>query len=101
MLITRGIYRWLRHPSYVGFFYWSIGMQLILNNYLSAALSAAASCAFFRRRIPYEEGSLLSLFPDDYPAYARRTYIGIPFVSTTSLYARYEKEEISESRKER
>ncbi|XP_053137049.1 60S ribosomal protein L22 isoform X1 [Hemicordylus capensis] len=26
-LVTRGVYGWFRHPSYVGWFYWSIGTQ--------------------------------------------------------------------------
>ena len=27
-LVTCGVYRWMRHPSYVGWFYWSIGTQV-------------------------------------------------------------------------
>lgn len=40
---------------------------------------------FFVRRIPYEEESLLEYFPDDYPAYRAKTWIGIPFVPTVPL----------------
>jgi len=28
VLVTHGVYSWFRHPSYVGFFYWSIGTQV-------------------------------------------------------------------------
>lgn len=27
-LVTRGVYSWCRHPSYVGWFYWSVGTQV-------------------------------------------------------------------------
>lgn len=80
VLITHGIYNYFRHPSYFGFFYWSVGTQLALGNCVSTSLFALASCMFFRRRIPYEEESLLHLFPDEYPSYAKRTWVGIPFV---------------------
>ncbi|GLV38750.1 uncharacterized protein CBL_05749 [Carabus blaptoides fortunei] len=32
VLVTDGIYRFCRHPSYVGWFYWAIGTQIILIN---------------------------------------------------------------------
>lgn len=82
VLITHGIYKYFRHPSYVGFFYWSVGTQLALGNYVSTSLFALASCMFFQKRIPYEEESLLYLFPDEYPGYAKRTWVGIPFVAS-------------------
>ena len=33
-LVTNGIYAWLRHPSYIGFFWWGLGTLLILGNWL-------------------------------------------------------------------
>jgi len=81
VLITHGIYKYLRHPSYVGFFYWSIATQVVLCNVFNTILYALASCMFFQRRIPYEEESLVCHFPHgEYADYASRTYIGIPFV---------------------
>jgi protein-S-isoprenylcysteine O-methyltransferase len=83
VLITHGIYRYLRHPSYVGFYYWSIGTQLVLGNTISLLVFASASWMFFRRRIPYEEESLMQHFPNGvYAAYAKRTWVGIPFIPT-------------------
>ena len=85
-LVTHGIYKVLRHPSYVGFFYWSIGTQIVLRNWVCVVLFALAGWSFFSRRIPYEERALLRLFGDEYFDYAARTYIGIPCISTSSLY---------------
>ena len=31
-LITVGIYKYLRHPSYTGGFYWSVGSQVRIEN---------------------------------------------------------------------
>ena len=30
-LVTHGVYSYCRHPSYVGWFYWSIGTQVIVS----------------------------------------------------------------------
>lgn len=80
VLVTHGIYKILRHPSYVGFFYWAVGTQLLLGNVLHTLLFAIVAGAFFSRRIPYEEEALMQLFPEEYPDYMKRTYIGIPFI---------------------
>ena len=80
ILITHGIYQIFRHPSYVGFYYWAVGTQLVLNNPISTILYAVAAWTFFRYRIAYEEETLRKLFPQEYESYAARTQIGIPFI---------------------
>lgn len=80
VLVTHGIYKYLRHPSYFGFFYWAVGTQLVLGNPVSSTLYALAAWTFFRHRITYEEDTLCHLFPGKYEAYAATSYIGIPFV---------------------
>eukprot|EP00970_Alexandrium_tamarense_P002896 scaffold418_cov181-Alexandrium_tamarense.AAC.4 len=81
VLVTNGIYGYLRHPSYFGFYYWAVGTQLILCNPLSTTMYGIAAWTFFRYRITYEEETLRKLFPRAYEAYAARTYIGIPLLS--------------------
>lgn len=83
VLVQHGIYKYLRHPSYFGFFYWSIGTQLLLGNMISTVMFTIASWVFFQRRIPYEEATLLKIFPAEYAQYRTSTYIGIPFINTT------------------
>mmetsp|Transcript_12081 Transcript_12081/g.15246 ORF Transcript_12081/g.15246 Transcript_12081/m.15246 type:complete len:208 (-) Transcript_12081:56-679(-) len=80
ILVTEGIYKYFRHPSYVGFFYWSIATQLLLCNPICTVLYTAASWWFFSRRIPYEESTLTQHFPNDYPEYMSKSWIGIPFI---------------------
>ncbi|CAN0391353.1 unnamed protein product, partial [Phaeothamnion confervicola] len=50
-LVTHGVYRWLRHPSYFGWFWWSTGSQLLLANPFCFIGYTLASWVFFRRRI--------------------------------------------------
>ena len=85
VLITRGVYRIFRHPSYVGFYYWSVGTQLLLSNPICIFGYALASGLFFKKRIPYEEKTLVEYFPEEYPDYMAETWIGIPFVRSTPV----------------
>jgi protein-S-isoprenylcysteine O-methyltransferase len=78
-LVTAGIYRYVRHPGYLGWFWWAIGAQLLLGNVLTTALAAVLAWRFFARRIPEEEAILVTLFPD-YPAYRARTPTWLPFI---------------------
>lgn len=78
-LVTHGVYKILRHPSYFGFFWWSVGTQITLANPVCVFAFAYASWSFFADRIPYEEYHLMRFF-SDYAEYRKRTYIGIPFI---------------------
>jgi protein-S-isoprenylcysteine O-methyltransferase Ste14 len=51
---------------------------------LHTVLFAIAAWMFFSRRIPYEEESLMQLFPHEYPDYKRQTFTGIPFLFTSN-----------------
>jgi len=80
ILVKGGIYSILRHPAYFGWFWWSIGSQVLLGNPICLVLYSLASWSFFANRIPYEELTLSKFFGDEYTRYARRTIIGIPFI---------------------
>lgn len=80
VLVTRGIYGWLRHPAYFGYFYWAVGTQVLLVNPVCLVAYALASFLFFVRRIHYEERILLRFFGEDYRRYRDHTRIGIPFI---------------------
>mmetsp|Transcript_23613 Transcript_23613/g.53267 ORF Transcript_23613/g.53267 Transcript_23613/m.53267 type:complete len:273 (-) Transcript_23613:283-1101(-) len=79
-LVTHGVYKRLRHPSYFGWFWWCVGLQLLLSNPICTLAYAYAARDFFMKRIPIEEAALIRFYPNEYPAYMSRTYIGIPFV---------------------
>lgn len=80
-LITHGVYRFMRHPSYVGWFWWSIGTQIILGNPICTLLYTAVSWRFFKDRIFVEEITLLNFFGDSYFVYQKRVPTGLPFIN--------------------
>ncbi|KAK4079392.1 hypothetical protein Trihar35433_497 [Trichoderma harzianum] len=80
LLVTTGIYGWIRHPSYFGFFYWGLGTQLVLGNVLCFVAYSAVLYMFFRGRIIHEEGKLVEFFGDDYVSYRKRVGTLMPFI---------------------
>ena len=79
-LVTRGVFAYFRHPSYVGWFYWSLGTQVVLSNPICFALYGYVSWLFFNERVYVEEYSLLQFFGSQYHKYQRQVPVGIPFV---------------------
>ncbi|KAF1812583.1 protein-S-isoprenylcysteine O-methyltransferase [Eremomyces bilateralis CBS 781.70] len=80
MLVTYGVYAWLRHPSYFGFFWYAVGTQLVLGNLLCTIAFSGVLWAFFNHRIKQEEKFLTNFFGKDYTAYKASTLVGIPFI---------------------
>lgn len=95
-LVTHGIYRYLRHPSYFGWFYWSVGTQILLCNPISFCFFTYASWTFFNSRIPYEEETLLEFYQQEYVDYCLRTFIGIPFIRSVTNNGGYTQSRSSE-----
>ncbi|GAB4853239.1 protein-S-isoprenylcysteine O-methyltransferase [Ancistrocladus abbreviatus] len=79
-LVTHGIYSFVRHPGYCGFFIWSVGIQVMLLNPFCTVAFAVVVWRFFAERIPYEEYFLRQFFGEEYEEYARRVISGVPFV---------------------
>ena len=55
-LVTNGIYAWLRHPSYFGFWWWGLGTQMVLGNGICFVGYVVVLWKFFKDRI--ESGSV-------------------------------------------
>ncbi|KAH9557925.1 hypothetical protein CY35_07G110500 [Sphagnum magellanicum] len=79
-LVTHGIYRFFRHPGYLGFLIWSVGSQVLLCNPVCTVGYTIVMWRFFRDRIPYEEFFLVQFFGEEYQQYAERVPSGIPFI---------------------
>jgi len=80
VLVTHGIYSLFRHPSYVGWFYWSIGTQIILLNPICVIGYAIVSWKFFDERINDEELCLIKFFGQNYIEYKKNVKTGLPFI---------------------
>ena len=78
VLVTHGVYSVVRHPSYAGWFWWSVGTQIMLGNPLCTVAYAAASWMFFRGRIAFEERAMIRFFGQQYTDYQKRVPSGVP-----------------------
>ena len=78
-LVMHGIYSVLRHPSYTGFFYYSLGTQLLLLNPVCAIGYGMVLSRFFSDRIEEEEERLAEV--EGWEVYRRRTAVWIPGVA--------------------
>jgi protein-S-isoprenylcysteine O-methyltransferase Ste14 len=77
-LIQKGLYRYLRHPSYSGSLLSFLGLALVFNNWLTFLIIFFPILFAFLYRISVEEAQLRKSFGDDYLAYAQRTKKLIP-----------------------
>jgi protein-S-isoprenylcysteine O-methyltransferase Ste14 len=71
-LVTRGPYRWVRHPMYLGVALLMLAVSLLSANALCALLGTVV-VAMQLLRTRTEEAKLVERFGEDYRAYARRT----------------------------
>lgn len=76
-VVSRGLYRSIRHPVYVGDLMLLVGLELALNSWL--VLGALALIPIVFRRAIREEKLLAERLPG-YEAYMQRTKRFIPFV---------------------
>lgn len=71
-LVTRGPYRWVRHPFYGAAALWMLGNSLAAANWFLLTTSGLAFLLLVVRT-GKEEENLLRRFGDDYRAYVQRT----------------------------
>ncbi|MES1911537.1 MAG: hypothetical protein MHM6MM_003952, partial [Cercozoa sp. M6MM] len=79
-LVKSGVFAHIRHPSYLGWFAWSIASQVLLFNPLCVVAFAFASWQFFAMRIPDEELKLINMFGEEYVRYRAETPTCIPLM---------------------
>jgi protein-S-isoprenylcysteine O-methyltransferase Ste14 len=78
-LITRGPYRFVRHPIYTGLLTGVAGTLIGSGKVRELVILAAAALAIWAK-LSVEERLMLRQFPEAYPEYRRRTKAIIPFV---------------------
>ena len=81
VLVTRGPYRWVRHPLYTIGSSLFIGLGLMADNWFVAALGILAFIAM-AIRTPKEEANLIEKFGDEYREYMKHTGRFLPKVGS-------------------
>jgi len=79
-LITKGIYRFIRHPQYLSQILCDLGAGIALMNFLILPLVIILEIPLFILRGKKEEEMLLRHFGDDFKAYKKRSGFFIPFI---------------------
>jgi protein-S-isoprenylcysteine O-methyltransferase Ste14 len=72
VVVDRGPYRWVRHPSYAGLLLTLVGLGLTLGSWLSVLALAVLPSAGLVVRIRVEERALLAGLGEPYREYAER-----------------------------
>jgi len=79
-LITKGIYRSIRHPMYLALLLYSLGQTIALPNWVAGPSYLVAFGILFVFRVRREERMMVEEFGADYEAYMARTKRLIPRV---------------------
>ena len=77
-VVTRGPYRWVRHPSYTGLLLIALGFGLGVGNWLSLAICAVIPLVGLLPRIAVEEAELARVLGDQYRRYQKATRRLVP-----------------------
>jgi protein-S-isoprenylcysteine O-methyltransferase Ste14 len=77
-VVTRGPYRWVRHPSYTGLMLVAAGFGLAFGTWPGLVLCLVLPAFALLRRIQVEETELTRVLGDPYRAYRDRTKRLIP-----------------------
>lgn len=79
-LVTRGVYRLVRHPMYTAFWLWAIAQALTLQNWVAGPAGIIGFGTLYLLRVGREEALMRETFGEEWEAYAARTPRLIPFL---------------------
>lgn len=79
-VMQRGLYRHIRHPSYLGAMIGFLGFGLALGNWLSVIVVVVLNTAAYLVRIREEEAALTAGLGERYASYCRHTARLIPHI---------------------
>jgi protein-S-isoprenylcysteine O-methyltransferase Ste14 len=79
-LVTAGVYAWIRHPMYAGFWLMALAQALLLPNWIAGPAGLIGFGILFFGRVGREEQMMIAAFGDDYRSYMRLTSRIIPWI---------------------
>ncbi len=79
-IISKGLYKYIRHPGYLGTILLYIGASISMGNIISLLIIVVFVLIVYIYRINVEEEMLIDTFGDNYKAYIKRTKRLLPFI---------------------
>ena len=79
-LVSRGLYRFIRHPMYASFLLIGLAQAFLLPNWVAGLSGLAGFAVLFFTRVDVEERMMLDNFGDEYRAYSSKTKRIIPYI---------------------
>ena len=79
-LITTGIYKKIRHPSYTGLLMYYFGLGIVMQNWICIVILSVIPMGVVFFRIKKEEAVLTSHFGTAYKTYMRQSYKLFPLI---------------------
>ena len=73
ILITTGIFKYVRHPMYAAHLLWAIAQPMLLHNWIAGFSLLIVTIPQFLLRIGDEEAMMLDKFGDEYKQYMQKT----------------------------
>ncbi|HLF27156.1 MAG TPA: protein-S-isoprenylcysteine O-methyltransferase [Anaerolineae bacterium] len=80
-LVTRGVYRSIRHPIYTAVWLLNLAQALLLHNWIAGLAGLVLFLPVYLARVPREEQMMLEHFGEEYRSYMNRTGRLIPRLS--------------------
>jgi len=80
IVVDRGAYRYVRHPSYTAGALMFLGIGLALGNWVSLAILLIGVAIVYGYRVSVEERALVAVIGDPYRRYMTRTKRFVPFL---------------------
>ncbi len=78
--VSRGLYRFVRHPMYASFLLVGLAQALLLPNWVAGMSGLIGFAVLFLMRVNVEERMMLDNFGDEYRAYCGTTKRIIPYI---------------------
>ncbi|MGG0291053.1 isoprenylcysteine carboxylmethyltransferase family protein [Bacillus pacificus] len=79
-LIQKGLYKYVRHPGYLGSFLTFLGFAISSSSFIAVIINIILFFLVYSYRIKIEERILITLFGEQYKQYQSKTWRIIPFL---------------------
>lgn len=72
-LVTRGVFKYIRHPMYLAHMIWAVAQPLMLHNWIAGFSFLVVALPQYLLRVDAEEEMLLDSFGEEYRDYMEQT----------------------------